>query len=150
MNKKYSYTSSKRVFFLIAIRNICVLQDIKGQLVEKSKASINDSGLVNNNPSSKNKLTMLNKDWQLGGIFEGKTPYKEIRNLRIENSKKFNRADGKIDVIIGGPFHYKDADGIFLKINLKVKESNDSLLPFENNENVFIDLKNIKAEDYFD
>lgn len=61
-------------------------------------------------------------NWQLGGIFEGKTPDKDILNLRTENSKKFDRADGKIDVIIGGPFHYKDAEGISNDIDLTIKE----------------------------
>ena len=87
---------------------------------------------------SLNKISAIDKKWQQGGIFEGKTPQQEILSARTEYTKKFNRNDGKIDIIFGGPFHYADKNGAWQDIDLNIKPISNPIFKYGNEKNKFI------------
>lgn len=84
------------------------------------------------------KISKLDTRWQRGGIFEGKHPEDEILEKRTGYTKKFNKRNGTVDIIFGGPFHYKDSQGAWQDIDLALKQSNDTHFPFFNEDNKFI------------
>jgi gliding motility-associated-like protein len=88
--------------------------------------------------TSLSRISTIDKKWQQGGIFEGKTPQQEILSARTEYTKKFNRNDGKIDIIFGGPFHYADKNGAWQDIDLNIKPINNPIFKYGNEENKFI------------
>lgn len=79
----------------------------------------------------------LNKNWSEGGVFFGLEPTQEIKELRTENTKKFDIGNGKRQVIVGGPFHYKDSQENWQDIDLQIKLQSNSVYGFINTENRF-------------
>ncbi|MBK6544305.1 MAG: hypothetical protein IPG12_03350 [Saprospiraceae bacterium] len=84
------------------------------------------------------KQSVENKQWQSGNVFSGLKPQAEMLSARTEYTKKFQRKDGKIDVILGGPFHYLDNNGAWQDIDLSIKSQQDSEFKYINTENRFI------------
>lgn len=83
-------------------------------------------------------ISKVDAKWEQGGIFEGKLPGQEILDKRTELSKKFDNGDGTTDVIIGGPFHYKDDDGAWQDIDYSIRELGTGIFKFVNRSNRFI------------
>lgn len=83
------------------------------------------------------KFSTFNRHWQEGGIFYGLKPEQEILALRTANSKKFDIGNGKKQVIIGGPFHYMDAQSHWQDIDLTIGKNGNAIFPFYNNTNTF-------------
>ncbi len=88
--------------------------------------------------TSRNKISVINKNWQQGGIFNGEHPEKEILAGRTEYTKKFDKGNGIIDMIFGGPFHYTDNKGAWQDINLDIKPQINGDYGYINDENKFI------------
>ena len=91
-----------------------------------------------NHKSLIGNISVLNKNWQHGGAFADKNPQLELLDRRTEFSKSIERADGKIDIIFGGPFHYADKNGAWQDIDLTIKKQSGSAFEFSNNNNRFI------------
>ncbi|MBI4647605.1 MAG: hypothetical protein HY738_13715, partial [Bacteroidia bacterium] len=91
---------------------------------------------LNNSPIG--RISKQTKQWQQGGIFDGLVPENELRELRTEYSKKVRIAPDKVNVIIGGPFHYKDEHGAWQDIDLTIKQSNIPVYKYVNDENRFV------------
>lgn len=88
--------------------------------------------------TSLNKISTINKNWQQGGIFNGEYPEKEILVARTEYTKKFDKGNGIINMIFGGPFHYPDYRGGWQDINLIIKNQDNGVYAYLNEENKFI------------
>ncbi len=84
------------------------------------------------------KISEVTKNWQLGGIFYGKTPKQEILSARTANTKKFDRGNGLVDIYFGGPFHYMDQAGEWQDINLDIRTQANTPFKYSNQENSFI------------
>ena len=84
------------------------------------------------------KISTINKNWQQGGIFNGEYPEKEILASRTEYTKKFDKGNGVVDMIFGGPFHYADNKGGWQDINLNIKHQANGVYAYLNEENKFI------------
>ena len=113
-------------FFILLISNLSLCQKTS---VERDNMSSNEKAV--------GKISVINKNWQQNGIFEGKTPQQEILDKRSEYTKKFQRNDGQVDVIIGGPFHYKDASGAWQDLDLKIQAQTHPKFSYYNNQNNF-------------
>jgi gliding motility-associated-like protein len=83
-------------------------------------------------------LSVINNDWQSGGIFYGKTPQQEIISARTANTKKFDRGNGLVDIYFGGPFHYMDQAGAWQDINLDIRSQANTPFKYINQDNRFI------------
>lgn len=79
------------------------------------------------------RISTENRNWRAGGVFEGYKPQQEILSMRTEFSKKFNRIDGQVDVVLGGPFHYKSANGLWEDIDLDIKSEHTGNYVCESN-----------------
>ncbi|NTW32219.1 MAG: hypothetical protein HGB12_06290, partial [Bacteroidetes bacterium] len=84
------------------------------------------------------KRSIISKDWQKGEIFGEYKPEQEIVEKRTEFSKKFQIDTNKVRVIIGGPFHYKAANGAWEDIDLNIVPSNDVKYNYINETNKFV------------
>lgn len=73
--------------------------------------------------------------WSKGGLFEGFTPQQEIKEKRTRSSKHFYNADGSITAQLGRVLHYKDAQGSWQDIDLRLVMSNRTGYSFANEAN---------------
>ena len=76
------------------------------------------------NPKEQQATPQTDSRWEKGGLFEGFSPNREIKEKRTRNSKHFYNADGSITAQIGRPLHYQDAQGLWQDIDLRVIRSN--------------------------
>ena len=115
----------EKKLLIISVITICIAHPTNAQVVPAQSNSLN-------------KISVINKNWQEGGIFKGESPEKEILAARTEYTKKFEKGNGVIDLIFGGPFHYTDRNGALQDIDLHIKQEVNGLYGFKNNENRFV------------
>ena len=72
------------------------------------------------------KLSTINKNWQSGGIFDGKIPQQELLSARTEYTKNFEKGNDILDIYFGGPFHFLDNSGAWQDTNLKIENTEES------------------------
>ncbi len=123
-------------------------------LLEDSYSQTTTGIAALSNPSSSNRLATpigdrsnVSSQWLAGGIFEGMEPNNEMLDSRTEFTKKFKRLDGKIDILFGGPFHYKEASGAWQDINLTIREQTSQKYKYINTENRFVSRFAAKCND---
>lgn len=88
-------------------------------------------------PRPKERAATVQTDgrWAKGGLFDGFTPQQEIKEKRTRNSKHFYNSDGSITAQIGRPLHYKDAQGNWQDIDLRLVMSNRAGYAYTNEAN---------------
>lgn len=82
-------------------------------------------------------VTKVSSDWSSGGLFEGLKPEDELIEERTQISKKIRNGTDKIEVFIGGPFHYKDENGTWRDISLSLEPIYNIPFSFQNITNTF-------------
>ena len=100
--------------------------------------SIWNKGIAQVQKPQPGKISTQNKNWQSGGIFDGKIPQQELLIARTEYTKKFDKGNGVIDIYFGGPFHFLDNTGAWQDINLDIKTQSSPTFKYVNEENRFI------------
>lgn len=129
----------KKALFLLFLSPILFSSRIHGQYTPKgdslSVKAISSAYVPTelNNPL----ISKINKLWLKGGVLEGKKPQDEILGLRTDISKKFQLGNGKVQVIIGGPFHFLNKRSEWQDINLNIKTRLDPQFKYYNEENRF-------------
>jgi RHS repeat-associated protein len=119
-------------YVLLILFSILILSGLKAQ---ETKPFI--KGRTPNIDTIIGKVSIKNKDWEEGGVFAGLNPEQEVRLLRTKNSKKFDLGDGTKQIIIGGPFHYKDDKGAWEDIDLNLESFIDSRFSTQCTKNTF-------------
>jgi hypothetical protein len=133
----YIFLNKREIIKILFLLPISILLLSNLSLCQKTPKTSNEGGNRPSNEKVVGKISVMNKNWQQNGIFGGKLPHQEILDKRTEYTKKFQRSDGQVDIIIGGPFHYKDAAGAWQDIDLNIRQQSHPIFSYYNNENNF-------------
>ena len=66
------------------------------------------------------------KKWQQNGVFYGYSPQQELLQYRTANSKTFQNPDGTNTILMVGPTHYKDDNGVLQDIKYTITPNNSN------------------------
>jgi hypothetical protein len=102
-----------------------------GQVQKPNIAETNSLNNGESNPASSDvkelplgRKSLVGKNWEKGGIFDGYTPEEESLEYRTGISKTFRNPDGTQTAVFAGVVHYKDEKGAWQDVNYSVGLNN--------------------------